>query len=184
MTGLGRLNPAPRLAAAGPEAQGSRAAPPRAPRREKPPSGKQHHRASWIRSEHCASRTRDSGANGAPQPSASLPGSPYQISCPEHHSNRVDPEAVNALIRGWRADRARRRSALRVWAVGPYQIGAAERRRFRPGRMGSPSLPAPRSDNEAHNDGYRDEHDEPIHEVPISHSRDDSASAKGAALIL
>ena len=47
--------------------------------------------------------------------------------------------------------------------------------------MGSSSLPAPRSDNEAHNDGYRDEHDEPIHEVPISHSRDDSASAKGAA---
>ena len=47
--------------------------------------------------------------------------------------------------------------------------------------MGSLSFPAPRGDNEAHNDGYRDEHDEPIHEVPISHSRDDSASAKGAA---
>src|SRR5438270_1160855 len=116
-------------------------------------------------------RTRDSGANGAPQPSASLPGSPYQISCPEHHSNRVDPEAIDALIRSWRADCARRRSALRVWAVGPYQIGAAERHRSRPGRMGSPSLPASRSDNEAHNDGYRDEHDEPIHQVPISHSR-------------
>ena len=33
------------------------------------------------------------------------------------------------------------------------------------------SLPGARGDNDAHNDGYRDEHDEPIHEVPISHSR-------------
>ena len=174
----------PHRPAPAPAARGSRAAPARAPRRGKLRSGRQHHRASWIRLEPYASRTWDSGANGAPQPSASLPGSPYQISCPEHHSNRVDPESIDALIRGWRADRAWRRSALRVWAVGLYQIrGAAERHRSRPGRMGSPSFPAPRGDNEAHNDGYRDEHDEPIHQVPISHSRDDSASAKGAALI-
>ena len=43
----------------------------------------------------------------------------------------------------------------------------------------SPRFPAPRGDNEAHNDGYRDEHDEPIHQVPISHSRTISPPRRG-----
>src|ERR1041385_4614365 len=39
------------------------------------------------------------------------------------------------------------------------------------GHTNPTSSPAPRGDNEAHNDGYRDEHDEPIQSVQISHSR-------------